>query len=257
MAIIKDQNEIEKMRVACRLAADVLEMINPYVTEGISTGELNKLCHDYIVTVQNAIPSPLNYHGYPASICTSVNEVVCHGIPDFSQILKEGDIVNIDITVNKDGFHGDTSKTFIIGKVSPKIEKLVNVTKECLYKAINIVSPGTRLGDIGYTIQKYAESNGFSVVRDYTGHGIGRNFHEDPSVLHYGKRNTGMVLREGMTFTIEPMINMGKYQVVTSKKDGWTVTTIDNKPSAQFEHTILITKTGCDVLTKRNDEVIF
>ncbi|HJO93869.1 MAG TPA: type I methionyl aminopeptidase [Victivallales bacterium] len=254
--IIKNKNEIEMMRQAGKLAADVLVMIAPYVKEGISTGDLNLLCHNYIVFNQGAVPSPLNYNGFPASICTSVNDVVCHGIPDFKQVLIEGDIVNLDITVNKNGFHGDTSMTFIIGSAKQEAVKLVETTKQCLYEAIKIVKPGIRLGEIGYTIQKLAESQNYSVVRDYCGHGIGREFHEPPCVAHYGNKHKGVILKEGMTFTVEPMINLGDFRVVTSKRDNWTVTSRDNKLSAQFEHTLLVTKNGCEVLTKRHNEIM-
>ena len=254
--IIKRPDEIEKMRFAGKLAADVLEMITPYVKPGATTGEINQICHDYIVNVQKAIPAPLNYHGYPASVCTSVNEVVCHGIPSFNHFLIDGDILNIDVTVIKDGYHADTNMTFYIGEVADEVRKLVEVTKECLYKSIKIVKPGIRFGDIGNVIQKHAEGNGYSVVREFCGHGIGRNFHEDPEVLHYGKKNTGKLLKEGMTFTIEPMINLGSHHINISKEDGWTVTTKDRKPSAQFEHTLVVTKTGCEVITLRTGEII-
>jgi len=251
---IKTPEEIEKMRVAGRLAAEVLEMIEPWVKPGISTGELDRICHDYIVNVLNAIPAPLNYHGFPKSICTSLNHVVCHGIPSDTKILKSGDILNIDVTVIKDGYHGDTSKMFLVGDVAPHAERLVRITQECLYKAIEIVRPGTRLGDIGHIIQTLAESNNYSVVREYCGHGIGRIFHEDPQVLHYGKPGTGIELVEGMTFTIEPMINLGERYTKLSKTDGWTVTTRDRRLSAQWEHTLVVTATGCEVLTKRKEE---
>ncbi|MDP2285751.1 MAG: type I methionyl aminopeptidase, partial [Pseudohongiella sp.] len=207
---IKTPEDIQKMRIAGRLAAEVLEMIEPFVQVGVSTGELDRICHDYIVNVQNAIPAPLNYNGFPKSICTSLNHVVCHGIPSDSKILKSGDILNIDITVIKDGFHGDTSKMFMLGDVAPHAKRLIKVTQECLYKAIEIVKPGIRLGDIGHVIQTHAEANNYSVVREYCGHGIGRIFHEDPQVLHYGKPDTGTLVLEGMTFTIEPMINLGE-----------------------------------------------
>ena len=253
---IKNRAEIEKMRVAGKLAAEVLEMIEPYVGPGISTGEINRICHEYIVNKQNAVPAPLNYHGYPASVCTSVNEVVCHGIPDMGRILKIGDILNIDVTVIKDGYHGDTNKTFIIGSVSPAVEKLIDTTRECLYNAIKIVKPGTRLGDIGYLIQTLAEKRGFSVVKEFCGHGIGKMFHEEPEVLHYGRRHKGVMLKPGMTFTIEPMINLGKRHIDISKADGWTVTTKDKEYSAQFEHTILVTDTGYEVLTLGKGEEI-
>jgi methionyl aminopeptidase len=251
---VKTPGQIEHMRVAGRLAAEVLEMIAPYVQPGISTGELDRICHDYIVGVQQAIPAPLNYHGFPRSICTSPNQVVCHGIPSEMKILKSGDIVNVDITVLKDGFHGDTSAMFLVGKVEPHAERLVRVTQECLYRAIGLVRPGARLGDIGHVIQQHAEGNYYSVVREYCGHGIGAQFHEEPQVLHYGQPGTGMELVEGMTFTIEPMINAGKRFTKLSKRDGWTVETKDGRLSAQWEHTILVTATGCEVLTARRDE---
>jgi len=251
---IKTPEEIELMRTAGRLAAEVLEMIEPHVIAGVSTGELNRICHDYIVNVQQAIPAPLNYNGFPKSICTSPNYVICHGIPSDTQRLKQGDIINIDITVIKDGFHGDTSKMFLVGEVPPHAEKLVKITQECLYKAIDIVRPGTTLGDIGNIIQQYAESNHYSVVREYCGHGIGRIFHEEPQVLHYGTPKTGMVIEEGMTFTIEPMINAGTRHTKLSRKDGWTVTTRDRRLSAQWEHTLAVTADGCDVLTRRKEE---
>lgn len=251
---IKSPADIEHMRVAGRLAAEVLEMIAPHVVPGVSTGELDRICHDYIVNVQKAIPAPLNYNGFPRSICTSINHVVCHGIPSDSKFLQEGDIVNIDITVLKNGFHGDTSKMFGVGKVAAHADKLMRVTQECLYKAIAITGPGTFLGDIGHVIQQYAESQNYSVVREYCGHGIGRIFHEDPQVLHYGQRGTGMQLREGMTITIEPMINAGTRYTKLSTTDGWTVTTRDRRLSAQWEHTIAVTAHGCEVLTRRSEE---
>ena len=255
MAIsIKTPEEIAKMRVAGRLAADVLEMIGPHVQAGISTGELDRLCHDYIVNVQQAIPAPLNYNGFPKSICTSVNHVICHGIPSDTKILKKGDIINIDVTVIKDGFHGDTSKMFVIDEVPPHVERLIDITQQCLYRAIAMVKPGTRLGDIGHVIQTLAEGNHFSVVREYCGHGIGRVFHEDPQVLHFGKPGTGVVLQEGMTFTIEPMLNAGTHHTKLSKTDGWTVTTRDRRLSAQWEHTLAVTSDGVEVLTRRSDE---
>ncbi|MBT6044285.1 MAG: type I methionyl aminopeptidase [Gammaproteobacteria bacterium] len=251
---IKTAEEVALMREAGRLAAEVLEMIEPYVTTGISTGELDRICHDYIVNVQQAIPAPLNYNGFPKSICTSVNYVICHGIPSDTQLLKQGDIINIDITVIKDGLHGDTSKMFLIGDVAPHAEKLVRITQECLYKAIDIVRPGITLGDIGHIIQQYAESNHYSVVREYCGHGIGRIFHEEPQVLHYGTPNSGLKIEEGMTFTIEPMINAGTRHTKLSRKDGWTVTTRDRRLSAQWEHTLAVTGDGCEVLTRRKEE---
>ncbi|MFZ5842288.1 MAG: type I methionyl aminopeptidase [Pseudomonadota bacterium] len=249
---IKTPAEQEKMRVAGRLAAEVLEMIEPHVKKGVSTDELNRICHDYIVNVQHAIPAPLNYNGFPKSICTSVNHVVCHGIPNERE-LKDGDIVNIDITVIKDGYHGDTSKMFVVGKPSIQAERLIRVTQECLYKAIAIVKPGTKLGDIGAVIQQHAEGAGYSVVQEYCGHGIGAIFHEDPQILHYGRAGTGMELKEGMCFTIEPMINAGKRHV-SLMRDGWTAVTKDRSLSAQWEHTVLVTATGVEVLTKRKEE---
>lgn len=253
---IKTPEDIDRMREAGRLAAEVLEMIGPHVVPGISTGELDRICHDYIVNVQKVTPAPLNYNGFPKSICTSVNHVICHGIPSDTAILKKGDIINIDITVIKDGYHGDTSKMFFVGEVAPHASKLVQVTQECLYKAIEIVRPGITLGDIGHTIQTYAESNHYSVVREYCGHGIGKIFHEEPQVLHYGQPNSGMTIEEGMTFTIEPMINAGSRHTKLSRKDGWTVTTRDRRLSAQWEHTLAVTSDGCEVLTKRQEEQI-
>ncbi|VVC75318.1 Methionine aminopeptidase [Aquicella siphonis] len=251
---INNNEDIEKMRIAGRLAAEVLEMISPYVKEGITTDELDKICHDYIVNVQKAIPAPLNYHGYPKSICTSVNHQICHGIPGPKK-LKEGDIVNIDVTVLKDGYHGDTSKMFCIGKPSVLAERLIKVTQECLYAGIALVKPGVHLGDIGAAIQEHAEKNRFSVVREYCGHGIGKVFHAPPNVLHYGKPGTREILKAGMIFTIEPMINAGKRDVKLLP-DGWTVVTKDHSLSAQWEHTILVTETGHEILTLRDEERI-
>lgn len=250
---IKSPSEIERMRIAGRLAAEVLEMITPYVEPGISTGELDRICHDYIVNVQGAVPAPLNYRGFPKSICTSINQVVCHGIPSAGRILKSGDILNIDITVIKDGYHGDTSMMFGVGKVPEHARRLMRISRECLYKAIALVRPGCRLGDIGHVIQQHAESNYYSVVREYCGHGIGREFHEDPQVLHYGRPGSGLELREGMTFTIEPMVNAGRHQT-RLKPDGWTVETRDGRLSAQWEHTLAVTAEGVEVLTARRDE---
>ncbi len=252
---IKTPEEIEKMRCAGKLAADVLKMIEPFVIPGVTTEKLNQQCHDYIVDVQKAIPAPLNYHGFPKSICTSVNHVVCHGIPSERKQLKDGDIINIDVTVIKDGYHGDTSKMFLVGSPSIMAQRLCKITQECLYMAIAMVRPGTRLGDIGATIQKYAEANGYSVVREYCGHGIGKAFHEEPQVLHYGKPNTGMMLKAGMCFTIEPMINTGKASC-TLMKDDWTVITKDRSLSAQWEHTLLVTEDGVEILTHREEETI-
>jgi methionyl aminopeptidase len=251
---IKTPEEIEKMRVAGRLAAQVLDMIGEHVKPGVTTGELDRICHDFIVNEQKAIPAPLNYKGFPKSICTSVNHVICHGIPSDTKTLKKGDIVNIDITVIKDEYHGDTSKMFFVGTPSPSTKRLVEITQECLYKGMALVKPGARLGDIGHVIQQLAESHNYSIVREYCGHGIGKVFHEDPQVMHYGKADTGMVLKEGMCFTIEPMVNQGKRH---SKllNDDWTVITKDRRLSAQWEHTLVVTKDGLEVLTRREEEV--
>ena len=248
MAItIKTPEEIERMRVAGKLAAQVLAMIEPYVEAGITTGELDQICHGYIVNELESIPAPLNYRGFPKSICTSVNHVICHGIPGDKK-LKKGDIINIDVTVIKDEFHGDTSKMFFVGEPSVLARRITEVCKECLLKAIDIVRPGTRLGDIGHVIQSHAENHNFSVVREYCGHGIGRQFHEDPQVLHYGQPKTGIELVPGMTFTIEPMINAGRKDT-RLLSDNWTVVTRDHSLSAQWEHTILVTGDGHEVLT--------
>ncbi len=249
---IKNETEISKMRVAGRLAAEVLTMVEPHVKAGISTQELDRICHDYITQDQHAIPAPLNYHGFPKSICTSLNHQVCHGIPG-DKILKDGDIINVDITVIKDGYHGDTSKMFCVGTPSILARRLTEIAQECLYLGIRTVKPGACLGDIGYVIQKHAETHNYSVVREYCGHGIGVNFHEDPQVLHYGVQGTGLVLEPGMIFTIEPMINAGKRQVKLLP-DGWTVVTKDRSLSAQWEHTILVTNNGYEVLTLRPEE---
>ena len=250
--IVKTPDEIEKMRVAGRLAAEVLEMIGEYVVPGVSTDDLDRICHDYIVGEQQAIPAPLNYRGFPKSICTSVNHQVCHGIPG-NKVLKNGDIVNVDITVIKDDFHGDTSKMFFVGKPSILAERLVDITQKAMWKGIELVKPGSTLGDIGHAIQRFVEANGYSVVQEYCGHGIGRGFHEDPQVLHYGSPGTGMVLQAGMTFTIEPMVNAGRRNVKLLP-DGWTVVTKDRKLSAQWEHTVLVTSAGYEVLTLRKEE---
>ncbi len=251
--IIKTESEIEKMRIAGRLAAEVLEMIAPYVVPGVTTDQLDKICHDYIVDVQKAIPAPLNYHGFPKSICTSINHQVCHGIPSEKK-LKSGDIVNIDITVIKDDYHGDTSKMFCVGEVSQHARRLVNVTREAMFLGIEQVKPGATLGDIGHAIQKHAEANHFPVVREFCGHGIGKKFHEDPQVLHYGKAGTGEALQAGMILTIEPMLNLGKRHVKVLA-DGWTAVTKDRSLSAQWEHTILVTATGHEILTLRQEEM--
>lgn len=253
-ATIKTNDEIAKMRVAGRLAAEVLEMIEAHVRPGVSTDELDRICHDYIVDIQKAIPAPLNYRGFPKSICTSLNHQVCHGIPG-DRRLKAGDMLNIDVTVIKDGFHGDTSKMFFIGEPSVIARRLATVTYECMCLGIQMVRPGIQLGDIGHAIQQHAEAHHYTVVREYCGHGIGREFHEDPQVLHYGRPGTGLVLEEGMTFTIEPMINVGK-RYTKVLKDGWTVVTKDHSLSAQWEHTLLVTPDGHEVLTLRRGESI-
>ena len=250
---IKTPEEVEKMRIAGRMAAEVLEMIEEHVQPGISTGELDQLCHNHITQVQNAIPACLGYRGFPKSICTSVNQVICHGIPSDKKKLKNGDIINIDVTVIYEGYHGDTSKMYFVGEASTHAQRLVKITQECLYKGIELVKPGIQLGDIGHVIQQHAEANYYSVVKEYCGHGIGKTFHEEPQVLHYGKPGTGMALKEGMCFTIEPMINAGKPHTKL-KGDGWTVETRDGRLSAQWEHTMLVTSSGVEVLTARQEE---
>ena len=244
---IKTAEEIEKMRVAGRLASRVLDMIEEEVKAGVTTDHLNTLCHEYIVNDLDAIPAPLNYRGFPKSICTSVNHVVCHGIPGHRK-LKNGDIINIDVTVIKDGFHGDTSRMYCVGKPSIRARRICDISRQCMFRGIELVKPGARLGDIGHVIQQHAERNGFSVVREYCGHGIGRQFHEDPQILHYGTPGTGVEIQPGMTFTIEPMINAGKKET-RLLKDKWTVETRDRSLSAQWEHTILVTESGHEVLT--------
>jgi methionyl aminopeptidase len=253
MAItIKDNNDIEKMRVAGRLASEVLDYITPFVKPGVTTDELDRLCHDYMVNVQGCIPAPLNYAPpghvpYPKSICTSVNQQVCHGVPS-ERVLKNGDIVNLDITTIKDGYHGDTSRMFCVGTPSIQAKRLCDITYECMWRGIAQVKPGATLGDIGHAIQKHAEASGYSVVREFCGHGIGKKFHEDPQVLHYGKPGTGIKLQAGMIFTIEPMINAGKRDI-RQMGDGWTIVTRDRSLSAQWEHTILVTADGHEVMT--------
>jgi methionine aminopeptidase type I len=244
---IKTAEEQDKMRIAGRLAADVLDMIGDYVKPGVSTAELDRLCHDFITGVQDAVPAPLNYRGFPKSICTSINHVVCHGIPG-DRILKSGDAVNIDITVIKDGFHGDTSRMFFVGKAGIQATRLSEVAHEGMWLGIGELAAGKHLGDVGAAIQSHVEKNRCSVVREYCGHGIGRVFHEDPQVLHYGTPGTGMELKAGMTLTVEPMVNAGK-AAVKLLPDGWTVVTKDHSLSAQWEHTVLITDTGHEVLT--------
>lgn len=251
MIHIKTEAEITAMRQTCRLAAETLKMIEPYVISGVTTQELNDICHEFIIQ-HGATPSPLNYRGFPRSICTSINQQVCHGIPG-KRIIKSGDIINIDITTYFDGFHGDTSKTFHVGKPTPKGIKICQVAKDCLDAGIRVVRPGAKLGDIGWAVEQVALSNHCSVVREYCGHGIGREFHEEPAVLHYGKPNTGVMLQQGMVFTIEPMINLGKSEI-RHMPDKWTVVTRDHSLSSQFEHTILVTDVGFEVLTSLDGE---
>ncbi|MEI8298028.1 MAG: type I methionyl aminopeptidase [Pseudomonadota bacterium] len=250
---LKTPAEADAMRLAGRLTADVLDMITPHVVAGVSTDELDKLCHDYIVGVQQAIPAPLNYKGFPKSICTSVNHVVCHGIPGDKR-LKSGDIVNVDVTVIKNGWHGDSSRMFVVGAPSVQARRLVDICRQALWLGIATVRPGARLGDLGHRIQSFVEAQGLSVVREYCGHGIGQVFHEDPQILHYGVPGSGPAFELGQTFTIEPMVNAGKRHV-RLLGDGWTVVTKDHALSAQWEHTVLITETGCEVLTLGADEL--
>ncbi len=244
---IHKEIDFAKMRAAGRLAAEILDFIAPFVKVGISTNELDKLCHDKIIE-NGAIPAPLNYKGFPKSICTSINHVICHGIPS-EKTLQNGDIVNIDVTVILDGWYGDTSRMYFAGEPSIKAKRLTQVTYDCMMLGIEQVKPGATVGDIGNAIQTYAEKSGFSVVRDYCGHGIGRIFHGDPSIVHYGKKGAGVILQEGMFFTVEPMINAGGYETILSKHDGWTVTTRDKSLSAQFEHTLGVTKDGFEIFT--------
>jgi methionyl aminopeptidase len=244
---IKSPEEQLKMREAGRLAAEVLDIIGPHVVPGVTTEELDRVCYEHIVNVQGSIPANLNYRGFPKTICSSVNHVVCHGIPN-DRKLKTGDIINIDVTVIKDGFHGDTSRMYYVGKPPVAAQRLTEVCFEAMWRGIRTVRPGTRLGDIGHAIQEYVESLNFSVVREYCGHGIGRIYHEDPQILHYGESGTGLELQQGMTFTVEPMVNAGKRHV-RLLPDGWTVVTKDHSLSAQWEHTCLVTATGVDVLT--------
>jgi methionyl aminopeptidase len=249
---IKTADDIAKMRVAGRLAAEVLDYLTPFVKPGIATGEIDRLAHEYMVDVQQTVPATLEYappgHSpYPASLCTSVNHVVCHGIPG-ERKLKPGDIVNVDVTVIKDGYHGDTSRMFHVGTPSIQARRLVDVTYEAMWRGIRAVRPGAHLGDIGYAVQRHAESNGFSIVREFCGHGIGRQFHEEPQVLHYGRPGTGLKLQAGMIFTVEPMVNAGR-AAIRALADGWTIVTADHSLSAQWEHTILVTDDGFEVLT--------
>ena len=251
---IKTDQEIEKMRVAGRLASEVLDMIEEHVVSGVTTDELNTICHDYIVEQQGAIPAPLNYRGFPKSICTSVNHVICHGIPGEKK-LKKGDIINIDVTVIKDGYHGDNSRMYYVGKPSIMAKRLCDIARESMFMGIDMVKPGVQLGDIGHAIQSHAEANNFSVVREYCGHGIGKIFHEEPQILHYGRPGTGLALQEGMTFTIEPMINAGKRET-RLLSDEWTVVTRDHSLSAQWEHTLLVTADGHEILTTSANAVL-
>ena len=249
---IKTQQEMEKMRIAGRLASEVLDYITPFVQAGITTGELDKLCHDYMVNVQHCIPAPLNYappghQPYPKSICTSINHQVCHGVPG-DKLLKNGDILNVDVTTIKHDYHGDTSRMFYIGEPSIQARRLCDTTYHAMWRGIREVKPGAHLGDIGYAIQKFAEESGYSVVREFCGHGIGKQFHEEPQILHYGKPKAGMKLEAGMIFTIEPMINAGKAGI-KPLSDGWTIVTKDHSLSAQWEHTVLVTDSGFEVLT--------
>ncbi len=251
--MLKNLEELNGMREAGKLAGKVLEMISDYVKPGISTGELDKLCHDYIINEQKAIPANVGYRGFEKTLCTSINQVICHGIPDNNRILKTGDIMNIDVTVIKDGWHGDTSKMFLVGKVQAHNKRLVQITQECLYRGIEAVKPGARLGDIGHAIQAHAEKNHYSVVEEYCGHGIGKIYHDEPQILHYGNANTGQEIIEGMCFTIEPMINLGS-KSTKLLSDGWTVETQDGRNSAQWEHTIYVNKNGAEILTLRSEE---
>ena len=246
---LKSPSDIECMRVAGRLAAEVLQVVAPHVKPGVSTAELDRICHDHIVNVQKAVPANVGYKGFPATVCTSVNNVICHGIPSESKILKDGDILNIDVTVIKDGWHGDTSRMFIVGKPSVKAQRLVDVTRQALFEGIRAVRPGATLGDVGHAIQKHVEAERFSVVREYCGHGIGQIYHDDPQVLHYGQPGTGLRLEEGMTFTIEPMVNEGQRHTKLLN-DGWTVVTRDKSLSAQWEHTVAVTADGVEILTR-------
>ncbi|KLN60072.1 Map [Kiloniella spongiae] len=254
--VIKTATEINKMRVAGALTAQVLDQVKGIITPGISTMEINDFCDDFIQHHLNAVPGSKGQYDYPYAINTSVNHVICHGIPSKSARLKKGDIINVDLTVFKDGYYGDSSKMFAVGKIQPHALKLIEITRECLYQAIKIVKPGNTFGDIGFTIQSLAEKNGYSVVREFCGHGIGSKMHEPPEVRHYGKSGEGIVLKEGMTFTIEPMINQGK-ATIRQHPDGWTVSTKDRRLSAQCEHTILVTATGYEILTYRDEEKEF
>ena len=249
MIPIHNKTDLEKMKVACKFAAETLNYMNQFVVEDITTFELNKICHDFIIK-NKAIPAPLGYHGFPKSICTSINDVICHGIPDNTK-LKNGDIMNLDVTTIIDGWYGDTSRMYCIGNVDVKTKQLVDVTYQCTMEGISVIKPGIYINEIGQKIQNIAHANGFSVVRDYCGHGIGKKFHQEPNVLHYAS-NDKTILREGMFFTVEPMINTGDWRANVSKEDGWTDTTVDGSLSAQFEHTIAVTKDGFEILTLCN-----
>ena len=251
---IYQKKDFEKMREAGSLAAHVLDQLYELIKPGITTLEINDFCHDLILK-NNAVPAPLNYKGFPKSVCTSVNHVVCHGIPNEKKFLNVGDIINIDVTVIKDGYHGDTSRMFLVGKTSTLSKRLCDITRKSMIEGIKVIRPGATLGDIGAAIQLHAETNNYSVVREYCGHGIGKNFHESPQILHYGKKNTGLTLEAGMIFTVEPMINVGSYKTRTLN-DGWTVVTQDRELSAQYEHTVLVTENGFDILTLRPEENI-
>lgn len=251
---LKSKKDIEKMKIAGRKAASVLEMLDDHVKPGVTTNQLDEIAYKFITEELKCIPANINYNGYPKTLCTSVNQVVCHGIPSDDRVLKDGDIINIDVTVIEDGWHGDTSKMYLVGKVADHAKRLVEVTQECMYAGIKEVRPGAHLGDVGAAIQEHAETNHYSVVRDYCGHGIGQVYHEEPQVLHYGQRHEGLELKEGMCFTIEPMINLGGYQTKLLN-DGWTVVTKDGRLSAQWEHTIAVTSTGYEILTLRSEEM--
>lgn len=251
--VYKTPEQLEKMRVAGRLAAEVLNLLTDRIKPGVTTGEIDRFVHEHITQVQGGIPATLDYHGFPASCCTSINHVVCHGIPSDDKVLKDGDVINVDVTVIKDGFHGDTSKMYFVGQPKPHLQRLVQITQECMYLGIEQVKPGAKLGDIGAAIQAHAEKNRYSVVREYCGHGIGETFHEDPQVLHYGRAGQGVELKPGMVFTIEPMINLGARHV-RLLGDGWTVITKDRKASAQWEHTLAVTETGYEIFTYREEE---
>jgi len=251
---LKSKKDIKKMKIAGRKAASVLEMLDDHVKPGVTTNQLDEIAYKFITEELKCIPANINYNGYPKTLCTSVNQVVCHGIPSDDRVLKNGDIINIDVTVIEDGWHGDTSKMYLVGRVADHAKRLVEVTQECMYAGIKEVKPGAHLGDVGAAIQEHAETNHYSVVRDYCGHGIGQIYHEEPQVLHYGQRHEGLELTEGMCFTIEPMINLGDYQTKLLK-DGWTVVTKDGRLSAQWEHTIAVTSSGFEILTLRSEEM--